>query len=218
MGLYRIFVPDGLCRCIWNRRGTSGFGGKAVSHRYRKRVRDGDYYFRCMLVRCGSNDGENQEYSGFGSSERISYESYERKYLLENDKRSVEKRQIFHHKLYRRYRWLVITGAGLGMVISIGLFQPLSLQMQKLYGVSANGLNRYFYAVLSAVFAGGFIVFFVLRILRKLNEMTALGALTGRIDAGKKKGNMLCIMFVTVIAVFLILIPSNLYSTLSRRI
>lgn len=115
----------------------------------------------------------------------------------------------------RRYRWLVIAGAGLGMVISIGLFQPLSLQMQKLYGVSANGRNRYFYAVLSAVFVGGFIVFFVLRILRKLNEMTALGALTGRIDAGKKKGNMLCIMLVTAIAVFLMLIPSNLYSTLS---
>ena len=115
----------------------------------------------------------------------------------------------------RRYNWLVLTGAGLGMVISIFLFHPLSSQMQKLYGVSANGLDRYLYAVLSAVLVGSVIVLFVLRILKKLNEMTALKALTGRIDAGKKNSNMLCIMLVTAIAVFLMLIPSNLYSTLS---
>ena len=101
------------------------------------------------------------------------------------------------------------------MVISIFLFHPLSSQMQKLYGVSANGLDRYLYAALSAVFIGGVIVLFVLRILRKLNEMTALGVLTGRIEEDKKNSNMLCIMFVTAIAVFLMLIPSNLYSTLS---
>ena len=101
------------------------------------------------------------------------------------------------------------------MVISIFLFHPLSSQMQKLYGVSANGLDRYLYAALSAVFVGGVIVLFVLRILRKLNEMTALGVLTGRIEEDKKNSNMLCIMLVTAIAVFLMLIPSNLYSTLS---
>ena len=115
----------------------------------------------------------------------------------------------------RRYNRLVLAGAALGMVISIFLFHPLSSQMQKLYGVSANGLDRYLYAVLSAVFVGSVIVLFVLRILRKLNEMTALHALTGRIEEGKKNRNMLCIMIVTAIAVFLMLIPSNLYSTLS---
>ncbi len=115
----------------------------------------------------------------------------------------------------RRYNWLVFTGVGLGMVISIFLFQPLSSQMQKLYGVSANGLDRYLYVGLSAVFVGSVIVLFVLRILRKLNEMTALGVLTGKLEEGKKNNNMLCIMLVTAIAVFLMLIPSNLYSTLS---
>lgn len=115
----------------------------------------------------------------------------------------------------RRYIWLVITGAGLGMVISAFLFNPLSSQMQKLYGVSANGFSRYLYAVLSAVFVGSIIALFVLRILRKLNEMTALKALAGKIEEGKKNSNMLCIMLVTAIAVFLVLIPSNLYSTLS---
>ena len=115
----------------------------------------------------------------------------------------------------KRYSWLVLAGAGLGMVMSIFLFHPLSLQMQKLYGVSANGLDRYLYAVLSAVLVGSVIVLFVFRILRKLNEMTALKVLTGRITEGKKNNNMFCIMLVTAIAVFLMLIPSNLYSTLS---
>lgn len=115
----------------------------------------------------------------------------------------------------RRYNCLVLTGAGLGMVISILVFHPFSSQMQKLYGVSANGLSRYLYALLSAVFVGCVIVLFLLRILRKLNEMTALGALTGSIEEGKKNSNMFCIMLVTAIAVFLMLIPSNLYSTLS---
>lgn len=115
----------------------------------------------------------------------------------------------------RRYNWLVLAGAVSGMVISILLFKPLSTQMQKLYGVSANGLGRYLYAALSALLVGGVIVLFVLRILRKLNDMTALKALTGRMEEGKKNSNMLCIMVVTAIAVFLMLIPSNLYSTLS---
>lgn len=115
----------------------------------------------------------------------------------------------------RRYHWLVLTGAGLGIVISIFLFHPLASQMQKLYGVSANEPDKYLYAVLSAVFVGSVIILFVLRILKKLNEMTALGALTGKIQEGKKNNNMLCIMLVTAIAVFLMLIPSNLHSTLS---
>ena len=70
-----------------------------------------------------------------------------------------------------RYNPLVLAGAGLGVVISIAAFGPLSAQMQKLYGVSANGFSKFFYAALSAVFIGAIIVLFVLRILKKLNEM-----------------------------------------------
>lgn len=116
---------------------------------------------------------------------------------------------------FRRYSGLILAGAASGIVISIFLFQPLSLQMQKLYGVSANGLNRYFYAILSAVLVGSVIAGYVLKTLRKLNEMTALRALTGRAVQTTKNSRMSCIMIVTAIAVFLLLIPSNLYSTLS---
>lgn len=115
----------------------------------------------------------------------------------------------------RRYYPLTAAGAALGMEISVLLFEPLSAQMQRLYGVSAEDWNRYLYAVLSAVLISGFIVLFVLRTLRRLNEMTALAALSGKRRERKGKDSMLCILLVTAIAVFLMTVPSNLYSTLS---
>lgn len=115
----------------------------------------------------------------------------------------------------RRYIWLILVGQGLGIIISIFMFKPLSAQMRKLYGVSANSFSKFFYSALSAVFIGSIIILFVLRILRKLNEMTAIKALTGSVEEGKKNSKKICITLVTAIAVFLMMIPSNLYSTLS---
>lgn len=115
----------------------------------------------------------------------------------------------------RRYFWLIFAGAALGMVISIFVFNPLSSQMKKLYGVSANGFSKYLFAGLSVVIIGSIILLFIIRILKKLNEMTALNALTGRKSVSKKNSNLFCIMFVVAIAVFLMIIPANLYSTLS---
>ena len=115
----------------------------------------------------------------------------------------------------RRYICLILVGQVLGIIISIFMFKPLSTQMQKLYGVSANSFSKFFYSALSAVFIGSIIVLFVLRILRKLNEMTAIKALTGSLEEGKKNNKKICITLVTAIAVFLMMIPSNLYSTLS---
>ncbi len=114
-----------------------------------------------------------------------------------------------------RYYPLITAGAALGMAISIGLCRPLSEQMQRLYGVPANAWSRYLYAILSAALIGAVIVLFVLRTLRRLNEMTALAALRGRGRERKRRDSMLCILLVTAIAVFLMTLPSNLYSTLS---
>ena len=116
---------------------------------------------------------------------------------------------------FMRYRWLILAGAGVGIGISVLMCQPMSVQMQKLYGVSENVLQGIMYAALSAVFVGGIIHFFVKRILRKLNEITALSALSGNMETETKKTSRLCIALVTAIAVFLMMIPSNLYSTLS---
>ena len=126
----------------------------------------------------------------------------------------ISKKEI--RKMFlRRYDRLILSGAGLGIILSIVIHYPLSGQMQKLYGVSEESLYKYIYAALSAALIGLGIMFFVLKTLKKLNEMTALKALTGNDEEGRKNHNKLCIVLVTAIAVFLMMIPSNLYSTIS---
>ncbi len=116
---------------------------------------------------------------------------------------------------FKRYCVLIFIGGILGVILSTLMFGPLSAQMRKLYGVSPNPVSRFIFAILSAAIIAGAIVIFVFRILKKLNQMTAVKALTGTYGEGKKKSNKLCIAFVTVIAVFLMVIPTNLYNTLS---
>ncbi len=115
----------------------------------------------------------------------------------------------------RRYTWLILAGVICGVVLSGMMFQPLSVQMQKLYGVSGKGLGKYTVAICSAILIAGMILGFVLRILRRLNAMTAVGALTGTVDTQRSKGNLLCITVVTALAAFLMMIPTNLHTTLS---
>ena len=115
----------------------------------------------------------------------------------------------------KRYVLLVFVGAVLGVIFSGMMFRPLSAQMQKLYGVSGSSYEIFIFALLSAVLVGSAIILFVLRILRQINAMTAVKALAGDDGEEKKKNNKFCIAFVMAIAIFLMLIPSNLYSTLS---
>ena len=114
-----------------------------------------------------------------------------------------------------RYSILIFIGGLLGIGLSYIMFGSLSAQMQKLYGVSENKIGKLLFALISAVVFEGIIFLVILRLLKRLNEMTAVKALTGNYGQQKKKSNKLCIAFVTAIAVFLMMIPSNLYSTLS---
>lgn len=160
-----------------------------------------------------------------------SHDEYERQSLFENEKKFMGERQVcdnlfycirgnisgndIHSMFLGRYIALIIIGCVVGMIVSVLTFEPLSVQMQKLYGVSGSGAGRILFASLGAVIVGMMIVLFVLRVLRRLNDTTAVNALSGIINQRKKNKNKLCIAFVTAIAVFLMMIPSNLYSTLS---
>lgn len=110
---------------------------------------------------------------------------------------------------------MIFIGGLLGIALSYIMFGSLSAQMQKLYGVSESKIGKLLFALISAVVFEGIIFLVILRLLKRLNEMTAVKALTGNYGQQKKKSNKLCIAFVTAIAVFLMMIPSNLYSTLS---
>lgn len=86
------------------------------------------------------------------------------------------------------------------------MFNPLSTQMQKLYGVSQSGFGRVIFAIASALLVGGVIVLFVLRVLKKINKMTAVKALTGNLGEEKKKGNKLGIAFVIILAILMLFV------------
>ena len=115
----------------------------------------------------------------------------------------------------KRYAWLIIIGGCMGVLLSCALYKPLSAQMQNLYGVSLSAIAVLFVSALGAAFLGIIILLFVMSILRKLNQMTALGALGRRDDEKKNRHSRLCIAIVSATAVFLMMIPTNLYSTLS---
>lgn len=115
----------------------------------------------------------------------------------------------------RRYRLFIVVGCVLGVITSVIVFEPLSVQMQKLYGVSGSAAGRILFAAAGAVIVGLLIILFVLQVLRRLNDSTAVNALSGIVNKKKKNKNKLCISFVTIVAAFLMMIPTNLYSTLS---
>ena len=116
----------------------------------------------------------------------------------------------------KRYLILIICGAIIGLSISFLMYQPLSKQMQSLYGVSEHKMASILFSIIGTVILSLVIMLFVKRLLSKINKMTALEGLNG-IEKGKNKSDnkKICISFVIAIGVFLMLIPANLYSTLS---
>ena len=116
----------------------------------------------------------------------------------------------------KRYLILIICGAIIGLSISFLMYKPLSKQMQSLYGVSEHKMASILFSIIGTVILSLVIMLFVKRLLSKINKMTALEGLNG-IEKGKNKSDnkKICISFVIAIGVFLMLIPANLYSTLS---
>ena len=117
----------------------------------------------------------------------------------------------------RRYIVLIGIGTGAGFVLSLLLSGPLSEQMRRLYGTGENSSRVILLSALCAVALGALILCYLNRLMKKLNEMTAIQVLSGKEDQGKRKDGMFCVFFVSVIVVFLMLVPANLYSTMSSE-
>ncbi|MGN0412379.1 MAG: ABC transporter permease [Lachnospiraceae bacterium] len=117
----------------------------------------------------------------------------------------------------RRYVFLTGIGTVVGFLASLLVSRPLSEQMRKLYGTGENGNKVLLLSAFGAVVLAGFILLYLFRLLKKLNEMTAIQVLTGQCDTGRKKDGMFCIFLVAAIVVFLMLVPANLYSTMSSE-
>ena len=115
----------------------------------------------------------------------------------------------------RRYGWLIVMGTILGFALSFVMYRPLSKQMIRLYGVASGGAGGILFGVLGAGVPGCLILLFVSRVMKKLNGVSAIQVLTGRGANTKEKQSRICITIVTAVGIFLMMVPANLYSTLS---
>ncbi|MGM9531393.1 FtsX-like permease family protein [Intestinibacter sp.] len=121
-------------------------------------------------------------------------------------------------KLYfAKYILLSVCGAVIGLFIAYLLQSPLAKQMQDLYGVSDNDWKVKILSVLSVILVEAIILFSILHNLKKTEKYSVLEALFSVQENKKGKwiGQYLFIGFVVAFCTFLMLLPQNLYSTLS---
>lgn len=116
---------------------------------------------------------------------------------------------------FTKYIVLSVCGAASGLLTAWLLWRPLAVQMQELYG-APQGTWRTGMLSLPAVFAvEGIFLLSIRRTLKKSEGLTVLEALFPVQEKRERRRQYLLIGFVTAACMFLILVPGNLYSTLS---
>ncbi len=126
----------------------------------------------------------------------------------------IEKREI--KKLYFA-KYILFSGCGalLGLMAAASLKRPLTEEIQELYGVADAGIGIGLLSLLAVLFVEGIILFSVWHCLKKTDRLSALEALIPEQAKKKDWGQYLLIGVVTGACVFLMIVPQNLYSTLS---
>ena len=122
------------------------------------------------------------------------------------------------HSLYFS-KYLVMSAAGsiLGLLAAACLYHPLNRQMRELYGTADAGVRIAMGTVLGVLFIEGLLLLAISRLLKRMRRITALAALReGTVRAGQD-GKRRCLPIALVVAagVFLMVVPGNLYSTIS---
>ena len=141
---------------------------------------------------------------------------------MEKDKKEVgmlkalgigekEIRQLY----FAKYILLSVCGAIVGLLLSYLLKAPLIKQMKELYGGAENGWQSGIVSIPAVLLTEGMILLFIRHCLKKTERLSALEALFSKQKEKKNVRQYLLIGFVTAACAFLILVPQNLYSTLS---
>ena len=125
----------------------------------------------------------------------------------------ISRRDI--RKLYMS-KYLILSAAGCmtGVIAAMIISGPVGAQMRELYGNAGNTGLIYALMILGALAAEGVILLSVNRTLRRTDKLSAADALYGRGSFGKKKNLWLPAMIITAAAVFMILVPQNMKSTI----
>lgn len=125
----------------------------------------------------------------------------------------ISRRDI--RKLYMsKYLILSVVGCMTGVIAAIITAKPVGAQMRELYGNAGNIGMIYALMILGALAAEGVILLSVNRTLRRTDRIPAADALYGRGSFGKKKNLWLPAMIITAAAMFMILVPQNMKSTI----
>ena len=125
----------------------------------------------------------------------------------------ISRRDI--RKLYMS-KYLILSAAGCmtGVIAAMIISGPVGAQMRELYGNAGNTGLIYALMILGALAAEGVILLSVHRTLRRTDRLSAVDALYGRGSFGKKKNLWLPAMIITAAAMFMILVPQNMKSTI----
>ena len=125
----------------------------------------------------------------------------------------ISRRDI--RKLYMsKYLIVSVVGCMTGVIAAIITAKPVGAQMRELYGNAGNTGLIYALMILGALAAEGVILLSVKRLLHRTDRISAADALYGRGSFGKKKNLWLPAMIITAAAMFMILVPQNMKSTI----
>lgn len=125
----------------------------------------------------------------------------------------MDRREV--RKIYfAKYALLAGVGAAVGTIAAWCVYPALSGKMQELYGEGPGVLQSFLFSLLGAALVTGCMLFFVYRVLRKIERITALDALLGR--EGRQRGGLQrYLAVIAAVCTFLMVIPANLYHTMA---
>ncbi len=141
---------------------------------------------------------------------------------LEKDKREIGimkavgiSRGGIRGMYFSKYLLLSAAGLFLGLIAAIIISGPLSAKMRELYGNPGNTAVIILVAILGAIAAEAIILLSILRTLRSMEKLSAVEAMYGRGSFVREKSLLIPVGIITAAAVFIILVPFNMKSTIA---
>ncbi|MBR5420951.1 MAG: hypothetical protein IK115_07385 [Lachnospiraceae bacterium] len=117
-----------------------------------------------------------------------------------------------------KYELLSFAGGMIGAIAALIISKPLSMQMRELYGAAGGNAWTLVFSLAGIVLTEAIVLMSIKRNLKKNDNLSAVQVISERENHhGKKKDSFIWIGAVTAAAIFLILVPVNLSSTISSE-
>ena len=140
---------------------------------------------------------------------------------LEKDKKEIGLLKavgISRRDIRRLYflKYLILSAAGCiaGVITASVIAKPLGAQMRELYGDAGNTGVICILTIIGSLAAEGIILLSVRRTLRRTDKLSAVEALYCRGSFGKSRKRWIPVTIIVAAAVFMILVPWNMRSTI----